>query len=308
MGKIFLNNFSTFPSTLRRADLVNHTYSRGHFAHGHLFRDVPFKCWEIQIHARFRLLLPAAHPQPLSWLLKVREQLAISARSDWRILCRVKKHWSVTCTLASLACLFSSDVICKHRIHESLIKTKCCKLQGVSCETFVLQVSSCTFLIMVAFYERKCAKTRKTRCKQDFFYETKCVARVCGCVCVCVCVRVWVVSENLSVSMQKACVWEREGACLCVCFCVCVCVCMRVCACVCVCVCVCHGWPQASAWYVSFFWSLQMSLQFEFLNGSWLSILTKRQKVVDCFERNQKWIGIREITSEWFRIQFQGFG
>jgi len=44
MGKIFLNDYSTFPSTLRRADLVNHTCSRGHFAHGHLFRDVPFKC------------------------------------------------------------------------------------------------------------------------------------------------------------------------------------------------------------------------------------------------------------------------
>jgi len=70
MGKIFLNDFSTFPSTLRRADLVNHTCSRGHFAHGHLFRDVPFKCWEIQIHARFRLLLPAAHPKPLSSLLE----------------------------------------------------------------------------------------------------------------------------------------------------------------------------------------------------------------------------------------------
>jgi len=70
MGKIFLNDYSTFPSTLRRADLVNHTCSRGHFAHGHLFRDVPFKCWEIQIHARFRLLLPEAHPQPLSSLLE----------------------------------------------------------------------------------------------------------------------------------------------------------------------------------------------------------------------------------------------
>jgi len=61
---IFLNDFSTFPTTLRRADLVNHTCSRGHFAHGHLCRDVPFKCWEIQIHAKIRLLLPAAHPQP----------------------------------------------------------------------------------------------------------------------------------------------------------------------------------------------------------------------------------------------------
>jgi len=70
MGKIFVNDFSTFPSTLRRADLVNHTCSRGHFAHGDLFRDVPFKCWEIQIHARFRLLLPEAHPQPLSSLLE----------------------------------------------------------------------------------------------------------------------------------------------------------------------------------------------------------------------------------------------
>jgi len=70
MGKIFINDFSTFPSTLRRADWVNHTCSRGHFAHGLLFRDVPFKCWEIQIHARFRLLLPASHPQPLSSLLE----------------------------------------------------------------------------------------------------------------------------------------------------------------------------------------------------------------------------------------------
>jgi len=37
MGKIFINDFSTFPSTLRRADLVNHTCSGGHFAHDTFF-------------------------------------------------------------------------------------------------------------------------------------------------------------------------------------------------------------------------------------------------------------------------------
>ena len=40
----------------------------------------------------------------------VREQLGISASGDWRILCRVKKHESVTCTRVSLACPFSSKV------------------------------------------------------------------------------------------------------------------------------------------------------------------------------------------------------
>jgi len=40
----------------------------------------------------------------------VREQLGISASGDRRIQCRVKKHWSVTCTLVSLACPFSCNV------------------------------------------------------------------------------------------------------------------------------------------------------------------------------------------------------
>jgi len=70
MGKIFLNEFLNILLNVEKGWLVAHTCSRGQFAHGHLFRDVPFKCWEVQIYARFRLLLPAAPPQHLSSLLE----------------------------------------------------------------------------------------------------------------------------------------------------------------------------------------------------------------------------------------------
>ena len=46
---------------------------------------------------------------------------------------------------------------------------------------------------MVAFYERKCAKTRKTRCRQDFFMKKNALRR---CVCVCVCVWMFITDSG----------------------------------------------------------------------------------------------------------------
>ena len=71
MGRIFLIAVLNIPINIarRRADRV-HTPVKSRFAWRHPFRDVAFKSWEIQIHTRFRLLLPAAHPRHLSSLLE----------------------------------------------------------------------------------------------------------------------------------------------------------------------------------------------------------------------------------------------
>jgi len=72
--------------------LCTHTCSRGHFAHGHLFCDVPFKCWEIQTHARFCLLLLYIHGAAQR-VDNCEEQLDFFHKSDgWT----ENKNWSLS--------------------------------------------------------------------------------------------------------------------------------------------------------------------------------------------------------------------